>query len=171
MVEPQIVVKPAFVVVGCEASFIHALSPDATNFEVLGPLWETVLRRAEEIPHRTGPEMVGVIHGRPEDERSHPDELQYVAGGAVQSTADIPAGMVAHRVDEGLFAVFTHRGPITELGHTVGGIYRTWLPQSNYEHAMTADVELYDERFKCGEEDDSEMEYWISVKPRTASGQ
>jgi AraC family transcriptional regulator len=64
----------------------------------------------------------------------------------------------------GLFAVFVHRGPIHRIAETVGAIYREWLPGSGYEHAGVADVEVYDERFSCDSED-SEMEYWISIRP------
>ena len=65
--------------------------------------------------------------------------------------------------------MFTHRGPITEIGATVGYAYREWLPKSGYEHAGTCDVELYDERF-CADGPDSEMEYWIPVKPPPDEG-
>jgi predicted transcriptional regulator YdeE len=165
MQQPKIIEKPALLVVGLEAAFIHALSPDATNFKVIGPLWEQFLRRAE-VPNRIGQEMFGVIYGRPATERKHPDELQYIAAVQVSSTAEVPQGMVSRTVPAGLFAVFIHRGPIKKIGDTCREIYRVWLPQSAYEHAGIADVELYDRRF-CPDGEDSEMEYWISVTPRT----
>ena len=167
MLRPQITEKPALDVVGFEASFIHALSPDATNFQVIGPLWDKLLQRADDVPNRLVGEMFGIIYGRPEAERSHPDELQYIAGVPVSATSDVPAGMVSRSVAAGTFAVFTHRGPINAIGDTCHEIFRVWLPQSDYEHSGIVDVELYDQRFHC-EADDSEMEYWISVKPRTS---
>lgn len=165
MHEPQIVEKPALTVVGLEASFISALSPDATNSHVIGPLWDKFVHRAAEVPNRIGHDMLGVVYGRPPAERSHPHEMQYIAAVPVSSTAKIPQGMVAHTVTAGTFAVFTHRGPINSIAKTVDEIYRVWLPQSAWQHAQIADVELYDERF-CGGGDDSEMEIWISVVPK-----
>jgi AraC family transcriptional regulator len=109
--------------------------------------------------------MLGVMYSRPEAERSHPHEAQYIAAVPVSSTAEIPEGMVARAVPEATFAVFTHRGPITNIGQTVAEIYRDWLPQSAYRHAGIADIELYDHRFNC-ENDQSEMEYWISITPK-----
>jgi len=100
-------------------------------------------------------------------ERSHPDELLYLAGVAVSSTDKIPEGMIARTVPAGTFAVFIHHGPIRTIGETMHEIYRVWLPQSAYRHAQIADVELYDHRF-CMDSDESEMEYWISVAPKTA---
>ena len=40
--------------------------------------------------------MFGVIYGCPVEERSHPDELQYIAGVPVHSTSEIPDGWPAH---------------------------------------------------------------------------
>jgi AraC family transcriptional regulator len=168
MLQPQIVEKPALQVVGLEAAFIHALSPEATNFQVIGPLWDKFIHRAREVPHRLGEEMFGIIYGRPEKERAHPDELQYIAAVRVSKVDEIPTGMALRTVTAGTFAVFTHRGPIQTIADTVLEIYRVWLPQSAYRHAEIADVELYDHRFHC-DRADSEMEYWISVAPKATS--
>lgn len=165
MLQPQIVEKPDLKVVGLEAAFIHALSPEATNFEVIGPLWQRFLAVAKDIPHRAGGDMFGVMYARPQNERSHPDELQYIAAVPVSKTTDVPSGMVSRVIPAGRFAVFTHRGPIHQIGECVREIYREWLPNSAWRHSGIADVELYDERFGCGGED-SEMEYWISVAPK-----
>jgi AraC family transcriptional regulator len=166
MLTPQIVDKPELVVVGLEAPFISVLSPDANNFSVIGRLWEQFGHQAGKVPNRIGHDMFGLCFDRPAVERRHPHEMQYLAGVRAGSLADIPKGMTAHTVPAGTFAVFTHRGPIRNFGDTVAEIYRVWLPQSGYRHAGVADVELYDDRF-CVDGDDSEMEYWIPVVPRS----
>ena len=120
------------------------------------------------MPNRIGDAMYGIIYGRPESQRSHPHEMQYLAGVAVSSIVEIPEGMVARAIPAGTFAVFTHRGPIKTIGDTIAEIYRVWLPQSSYEHAGIADVELYDQRFRMNDES-SEMEYWVTVTPRGAA--
>lgn len=162
MLQPQIVEKPPLSVVGLETAFIHALSPTATNVEVIGPLWERFLPRANEIRHRAGEEMYGVIYAKSPAERSHTDELMYLAGAAVREADDMPKGMTSRTVPAGTFAVFIHRGPIQGIRETVREIYRVWLPASGYQHAHIVDVELYDHRF-CLDSADSEMEYWISI--------
>jgi len=165
MQQPIIANKPELTVVGLQRSFIHALSPGATNMEIIGALWGEFLQRAGSAADRAGHAMYGVIFERPRVERSHPDELEYIAGVAVNSTADVPTGMVARTIPAAPFAVFVHRGPIKTIGTTVREIYRDWLPASPYEHSHLADIELYDERF-CPDAGDSVMEYWISVRPR-----
>lgn len=130
---------------------------------IIGPLWGEFVARAGEIPHRLGHALVGIIYGRPEAERSHPHELEYIAAAPVSSTGEIPAAMVAWTVPATTFAVFEHHGPIDRISRTVRQIYRQWLPASEYEHTGIADVELYDERF-CVDGRESVMEYWITVK-------
>lgn len=165
MIEPQIVEKPELKIVGYETPFIHALSPDVNTGEVIPPLWNRILRDQSRVPNRAGEAMYGVIYGRPSEERSHPDELQYIAGVPVSEQGELPDGMVFHTVPTHRFAVVTHRGPIQNIGETCHAVYRQWLPQSEWEHAGIADVELYDHRFdSCS--DSSEMEYWITVKPK-----
>jgi AraC family transcriptional regulator len=167
MLTPQIVEKPALTVIGLQTAFIHALSPDTNNSKVLGPLWDRFIHRAKEVPNRIGDAMYGVIYGQPETQRGHRDELQYIASVAVISSAVIPKGLVAHTVPAGMFAVFVHRGPIAKIADTCREIYRVWLPQSPWQHAGTADVEQYDRRF-CADSDQSEMEYWIPLAPKSA---
>jgi AraC family transcriptional regulator len=163
--EPQIIDKPALTVVGMRRAFLHALSPECNTQQVLGQLWCEFPERAGSVPHRSGETMYGIIYGLPEEQRSHPHELQYIAAVPVTQAAGIPEGMVAWTVPAGKFAVFLHRGPIQKIRATVYEIYRVWLPASPYVHAEIADVEVYDERF-CVEGQESVMEYWISIAPR-----
>ena len=165
MIDAKIAQKPAMTFVGLERSFLHGLSKDSTAAQVIGPLWGEFGCRAKEVPDRLGHAMYGVIYGRPESERKHPDELQYIAGVPVSQIAALPVGMVSRTVPAATYATFIHRGPIYRISETVREIYRVWLPQSGYQHAQIADIELYDSRFDC-ESDASEMEYWISVIPK-----
>src|SRR4030095_3164856 len=96
MLEPRIVERPALTFVGLEASFLHGLSKESTAAQFIGPLWGQFGSPAKEVPNRVGPEMYGVIYGRPEEERKHSDELQYIAGVQVSAVGMLPPGMVSH---------------------------------------------------------------------------
>ena len=84
MQQPQILEKPDITFVGVEASFLHALSPETNNFKVIPPLWEQLDKRACEVTGRIGKTMFGIIYSRPEGDRSHPHELQYIAASPDQ---------------------------------------------------------------------------------------
>lgn len=163
MQQPQIVEKPELLIVGCEAPFIHALSPDANNHKVIPQVWDRLMHCLQSFPHQSCESMYGLIEQR--EERSHEHELWYLAGVPAQPEAAIPDGTTLKTVPAGTYAVFTHRGPMSDIAKTVGYAYREWLPNFGYELADAPDVELYDERFSC-DRDDSEMEYWLPVTPR-----
>ena len=164
MIEPEIVQKEAFTVVGMETHFIGALSPDANNFELVPALWHRFINRLDEVESRTDEACYGLIITRPERERSHPDELLYVAGAAVREVASLPEGMVRHEVPASTFAVITHRGPIADLPETIRCAMEEWLPGSGYRWNLL-EVERYDHRFSVESPEESEMEIWIGVVP------
>ena len=147
-----------------EASFIGALSPDANNFELVPALWHRFINRLDEVESRTDEACYGLIITRPERERSHPDELLYVAGAAVRGVASIAEGMVSHTVPASTFAVITHRGPIADLPETIHCAMEEWLPRSGYRWNLL-EVERYDHRFSIESLQDSEMETWMGIVP------
>ena len=164
MNEPEIVQKDAFTLVGMEARFIGALSPDANNFDVIPPLWDRFINRIGEVEGRSDEATYGLVITRPERERSHPDELLYVAGVAVHGVASLPEGMVCHKVPASTFAVFTHRGPISKLTETVRMAVDVWLPSSGCRW-NGIEVERYDHRFSFESPQESEMETWMGIVP------
>ena len=164
MIEPEIVEKDAFTVVGMETHFISALSSDTNNFELVPALWHRFINLLDEVESRTDEACYGLIITRPERERSHPDELLYVAGTAVRGVASIAEGMVSHTVPASTFAVITHRGPIADLPETIRCAMEEWLPGSGYRWNLL-EVERYDHRFSIESPEESEMEIWIGVVP------
>ncbi|MBI1313827.1 hypothetical protein GC176_21245 [bacterium] len=163
MQSPQIVEKPELQIAGCEVPFIHALSPDANNHDVIPKVWDRLMDRLPRLVHQSCEPMYGLIFQR--EQRSHEHELWYLAGCAVTADAEIPDGFTVQKIPAGTYAVFTHRGPISGIDETVRYACREWLPQSGYDLADGPDVELYDERFH-GDSEDSESEYWLPVMRR-----
>ena len=162
MVEPEIVQKEAFTVVGMEAPFMGAQSPDANNFEVIHALWHQFNHRVGEVENRSDEASYGLVMTIPEAERSHPDELLYVAGVAVCGDVSLPEDMVSHEVPASTVAVFTHRGPLTSLPETLREAWEVWLPQSGYR-SNQLEVERYDHRFTVESPLESEMETWLGI--------
>ena len=166
MLEPRIEYMQAFAVVGVEGTFIGSQSPGATNSEVIPQLWGEFNPRVGEVRHRIEAGVrYGVMYCRPESDRSHPDELQYIAGARVGSADDVPLGMTHFEVPAATFAVFTHSGPLGKLTETIRYIDRTWAPASKYEHSGI-EIERYDDRYREDSED-SVMEYSVSVVRKT----
>jgi AraC family transcriptional regulator len=164
--EPEIVEKPGFKVAGLETPFVHILSEDGVGEERVGKLWGAFGAAVPRIANRARDEVAfGIVYPRPEGERSHPDELQYICSNEVTTFDGMPEEFATYEVPANRYAIFTHRGPITTLEPTIRHAYREWLPNSEFEHAGPCDVERYDERF-CHDGDESEMEYWIPVREK-----
>lgn len=164
MNEPEIIQRDAFTLVGVEAPFIGALSPDANNFDVIPALWHRFINRITEVENRAGDANYGLVLTPPVGERSHPDELLYVAGTVVSGVSSVPEGMVRHEVPATTYAVFTHRGPIGNLPKTVRFAMEVWLPRSEYRFNRI-EVERYDHRFSIESPQESEMETWLGIVP------
>lgn len=86
-----------------------------------------------------------------------------MAGTEVSEPADVPAGMTLKRVPAGRYAVFTHKGKIDRIEHTMNYIFGAWLPRSGEELREAPDLEVYGKKFKFGS-DDSELEIFVPVK-------
>lgn len=130
--EPQIVTKPAFAVVGI---LYHGKNE---NNEI-SKLWGVFNQRSNEIKNVIDGAF-GVCGNTQED-----GSFDYMAGLAVSNADEVPAGMQRWDVPEQKYAVFP-----CDL-KTVGEAYRyafdTWLPANQYEYSGTPDFEYYDKNF------------------------
>lgn len=130
--EPKIVTKPAFTVVGL---MYHGKNENNDISQV----WGKLNPRHEEIQHRAGP-AYGVCGEMEDNGRFH-----YLAGFEVTEAAKLPADMEKWDVPEQQYAIFPcSLKTIHETYHT---IFETWLPQSGYTRADGPDFEYYGEEF------------------------
>ena len=149
--EPKIVTKPAFTVVGMRYR-------GSNENKEIPQLWQAFGPRIHEIKHLAKePASYGLMDNLDEDTR----EFDYMAGMKVDSTADIPEGMSSWEVPEATYAVFTCTLPT--IHEAFGNIIHKWLPASGYKHAATPEFEYYDERFDP-QEPHSELDLYIPIK-------
>lgn len=144
MLKPDFVTEPPRTVVGFRGRFMSALSPAANNLDVIPGLWQQLFPRISEIQSADPELSLGVILAEPDCE----GELDYLAGKPVTDTDNIPEGMVALELPGGLYARFTHTGPLSEIRTTMSRIYTEWAPQSGCEFDQRPDLEVYDHRFR-----------------------
>jgi AraC family transcriptional regulator len=132
--QPQIVTKPAFTVVGLRLQ-TTPMSPEIPQ------LWDQFVPRMAEIQQGVEP---GVSYGL----MSHSEDmsrLDYMAGSAVETVVDLPAGMMSWTVPANTYAVF--ETTLATIGETFGYVYNTWLPTSGYRQAAGPYFERYPETF------------------------
>jgi AraC family transcriptional regulator len=159
--DPKIEDRPEMRVLGMGSRFISVLSQQANNFEMIPKLWDAFNARRAEIPGSKGWTDYGVCE-KCVDPESQPEECFYLAGAEVDAHAQPPAGMIARVIPAGRYAVFTHRGALEKLEHTMKYIYGSWLPRSGEQLRDAPDLEVYGPRFKYGSEE-SELGILIPI--------
>jgi AraC family transcriptional regulator len=138
--------------------------PEKNNMKMIPALWGRFMQQIPGIPNKKGQACYGLVEGLPEGEnKSHADEMFYVACAEVNKIDSLPPGMIQRTVPAGRYASFTHKGKLEGLEKTMMGIYRTWLPNSGVKLRKAPHVELYDQRFVPGS-DASEFDILLPVQ-------
>lgn len=138
--EPRVVEKPAFKVVGLSGEFSQQ-----TNDQIPA-LWTAFWNRHKEVRSALGGHCFGMCIGVDDD------RFTYLAAVEVTDLDDVPEGMCGCDIAAQTYAVFSvplaGKDPIgKELGRANRFIWKTWLPESGYRFAKAPDFEYYDERF------------------------
>ncbi|MGB5745937.1 MAG: AraC family transcriptional regulator [Desulfobacterales bacterium] len=89
--------------------------------------------------------------------------FDYYVGIKVNQLTEVPKGMKTVRLPENTYALFTHRGPISEIELTYDRIYGNWLPLTNYTPTMDLDIIVVDHRFSV-QGTDSEVDILIPIQ-------
>lgn len=129
-------------------------------------LWaEKFIPRADEIKNVVG-ELIyyGVCECACEGECkcSEGSDFYYTACREVSSFDNVPDGMITKTIPAAKYAVFTHKGPLSELNETYGKVYSEWLPASGLQIAGNYSFEYYDERFCI--KNNLELDIYVPVK-------
>jgi predicted transcriptional regulator YdeE len=72
----------------------------------------------------------------------------YYAGIEMDQTFHIPKEMKSVNIPESTYAVFKHKGPISEIEQTYDRIYGSWIPLTGNTPTMDLDIIVVDHRFK-----------------------
>jgi AraC family transcriptional regulator len=145
--DPIVITKSETILVGLtsDRSDIHGL-------------WMKYSEREKAIPNRvegTGYEL----------HRFLKDSVEVTVGAEVTSADAVPEGLTVIRVPAGQYAVFTHR--LANGGYEgLNPVMDQWLTTGPYEQSDNFIIEVYDERFRGGDQPDSEIDFLIPVKPR-----
>jgi AraC family transcriptional regulator len=150
--QPQIVTKPAFSVVGMH---IHT-KPMSSE---IPDLWGQFAPRMNEVPHPTEADTsYGVMYHSDQTM----DKMEYMAGLPVEKMDSLPAGMTHWELAANTYAVF--ETTLLTISDTFGYIFNTWLPASGYQTVDAPYFERYGESFNP-HDPDSTLSIYIPVTP------
>jgi AraC family transcriptional regulator len=113
---------------------------DGSNLQDIPLMWRkwNADRESQKITERKyDDEIMGICIF------SQGDNFDYMIGHEVKNIENVPEGMVLHKLEPSLYAVFRSVGPITEsVQKTWDYIYSVWLNQSEYRQNGD-DIEYY----------------------------
>jgi len=138
-----------------------------TSHQQIGALWGEFIGRWGELEAYKNSPVVGVCFHDPRfmDKQPAPeDKWWYMAGIIIEGEIELPEGMIIHEIPASKYAVFTHKGPLSNLGETYKYISVDWIQQVDYEFYAHDELEWYDERFKPEDPENSEYDLYIPVK-------
>jgi AraC family transcriptional regulator len=91
----------------------------------------------------------------PENYNPATDVFEYFIGVEVSSIEHIPNGMVYRRVPANKYVAFRFKGPANNAGAVHAYLYSTWLKENEYELCHPYNIEIYGDRFKGPESEQS----------------
>ena len=147
--EPTIVSKPAFTVVG-------VLYRGKNEHGEIPRLWDQkLLPRADEVCDQVTPHLAYGVLDHFDRQTS---EFDYLAGVGVERVTQLPEGMVRWDVPAQTYAVFPCTLPTIMAGFDNA---RRWFAQSGIQRAEGPEFEFYDEHFMGG---DSALTIYMPIK-------
>jgi AraC family transcriptional regulator len=149
---PRITLSEELLIAGISARYTFE-----TN-EAIPSQWQRLEPHLGHVPGQVGPETYGLSA----DFRSD-GSFEYVTGVRVIGFSELPNGFTAYRLLPRKYAVFSHRGHVSELRRTHYTIWNKWLPDSHMAFADAPNFELYQKEFdpRTGE---GPIDIWMPIK-------
>ncbi|MHA2297928.1 MAG: GyrI-like domain-containing protein [Candidatus Hodarchaeales archaeon] len=115
--------------------------------------------------HVVNPDIGYELHIEPEDKSKNTKKFYVFTGVEVTKLDEMPLDFFYKVIPPSKFVRFVFRGK--EMFSGPEYIYKEWLSKSDYQEAYPLLIEAYDaNRFKDGQSEDSELDYYIPIKPK-----
>lgn len=160
MYPPRIEIRPAshFIGLRLQLSLLQNRTPE---------LFRSFMPRRNEISAILGAETYA-IDILPPDYYTTFDPgkpFEKWAAIAVPPNSIIPEGMESLEVQEGLYAIFLHKGTAADAAKTYQYILNTWLPSSGYQLENRPTLACMGSKYQ-NNHPDSEEEIWIPISKK-----
>ena len=126
-------------------------------------LWQRFAPYLNHIPQRVGRKAYGLVFST----TAGGSGVEYVAGVEVASVAGLPEYFSSVNVRAHRYAIFPHRGHVSQLKDTMSTISREWPPIAGIRLAPAAAdtpdvIELYGEKFDSVS-GTGDIEVWVPI--------
>lgn len=99
------------------------------------------------------------------DKQPEPDdEWWYMTGWLASEDTDVPHGMEKYHVPAQRYAVFTHKGNLSNLGKTYRYICLDWIRKVDYQFYPADELNFFSEKYNGANSESSEYKLYIPIK-------
>ena len=159
--QPTIVQLKEKILIGCfsKMNFIENKTSE---------LWQNFMPRLKEIKNKISADLFSVqLYNNDYNFNQFNPSAYFIKWAATEVSAaeDVPANMETLLIQQGLYAVFLHKGSNAD-NSTFQYIFQTWLPSSTqYLLDNIPHFEILGEKYK-NNDSSSEEEIWIPIKSK-----
>ncbi len=153
----QVVEKEAFKLTGYKR---RVTTKNKENFKVIPEFWET-LHKEGKVDQLFNQSQDGDVIGAAVNFDSE-ENFDYLIAVRAEGLKNMDDEVITVTIPAGKWAIFSGVGEMpAAIQETWKQIYHEWLPTTNYEHAGTAELEVYPA--ECNTEDGIRYEVWIPI--------
>jgi AraC family transcriptional regulator len=124
------------------------------------------MERKEEIVSCINDREVFGLSTDPENYNPDTDVFEYFIGMEVSSLKHIPSEMVYRSVPANKYVAFRFEGPADNAGAVNAYLYSTWLKENEYELCSPYNIEIYGDRFKGPESEESMTDILFPIRSK-----
>lgn len=130
-------------------------------------LWRSFMTQRNEITNTIGTDLFSMQIYDPLYFKSFNPNTEFTKWATTEVTDfnTIPEGMETITLPSGLYAVFLFIGDISKAQEFFQYLFRTWLPNSEYNLDNRPHFEILGEKYK-NNDPTSEEEIWIPIKAK-----
>lgn len=128
-------------------------------------LWKQLMPRRNEIQKKVGDNLysIQIFDTIPDEQFTPQTEFEKWAAIEVSDIGSIPTGFESLTIPTGLYAVFLHKGLMSDFPKTLDFIYRNWMPSSDYSLDHRPHFDIMTEKYSPTRPD-SEEEIWVPIQ-------
>jgi AraC family transcriptional regulator len=129
-------------------------------------LWNSFMINRKEIKNNVSSHLFSIqFYDHSIDFNDFNEHTLFVKWAAIEvSHFDIvPNDMETCIIPKGLYAVFTYKGSHDTFAETFNYIFKTWLPNSDYQLDQRPHFELLGEKYK-NNDPNSEEQIWVPIR-------
>lgn len=130
-------------------------------------LWQSFMPNRNEIQNSVCTDLYSIEIYPPSYWNNLDPNAEFEKWAAIEVTdfQVIPDEMETITLPDGLYGVFTHKGPASTGPKTYEYIFRTWLPDSGFSLDDRPHFSVMGQKYK-NEDPESEEEIWIPIRPK-----